>query len=89
MPRWFGPRPIRQLSGIGWPFEISMHGSCGCCGCGGVTPENEFVKYEAYPNGLRLKLTIEDVPDSFDVALGSSRIIGITQASGLSQYNGT
>jgi hypothetical protein len=91
--RWFGPRPIEQPIGTGWPDAIVRHGSCGCCGCGGfysvdaVSDFDElFTKYAAYRNGLRLKLTISGVPDSFAVDFNT---IWQTEASGMSGYNGT
>ena len=82
--RWFGPRPVNELT-------VARHGSCGCCGCGGIDADDQLVKYAAYPNGLRLKLTIEDVPDGFSTALdggGGVRVFE-TDASGMSAYNGT
>ena len=80
--RWFGPRPIFDPA-------VYRHGSCGCCGCGGLDADEELVKYAAYRNGLRLKLTIEDVPDSFSMYLDGTYPIYLTEASGMSQYNGT
>lgn len=79
--RWFGPQPL----------ELSFaHGSCGCCGCGGFASEDEFIKYAAYRNGLRMKLVIAGVPDGFTCSLNSGgTAIYITTATGMSGYNGT
>lgn len=94
--RWFGPRPLYQPIAIGWPNEIARHGSCGCCGCGGLYSTSAvadldglFTKYAAYRDGLRLKLVISGVPDAFSVALNPGYPIYITTATGMSQYNGT
>lgn len=77
--RWFGPRPIQSGA-------IERHGACGCCGCGGLDVDDNFVRYPAYRDGLRMKLVIEDVPDSFAVDFNG---IIFTEASGMAQYNGT
>jgi hypothetical protein len=82
--RWFGPRPVY----IADPF-VGRHGSCGCCGCAGLTEESDLVRYAAYRNGLRLKLTIAGVPDSFSMYLDDTYPIYLTEATGMSQYNGT
>jgi hypothetical protein len=80
--RWFGPRPI-------YNDPVYRHGSCGCCGCGGFNADDVAIRYAAYPNGLRIKLTIEDVPDGFTCSIDGGYPIYITEASGMSQYNGT
>ena len=80
--RWFGPRPI-------YNDPVYRHGSCGCCGCGGFNADDVAIRYAAYPNGLRIKLTIEDVPNGFTCSRNFGTPIYITEASGMSQYNGT
>lgn len=80
--RWFGPRPI-------YNDPVYRHGSCGCCGCGGFNADDVAIRYAAYPNGLRIKLTIEDVPDGFSMYLDGTYPIYLTEASGMSGYNGT
>ena len=87
--RWFGPRPVYHPIATGWPDLIVRHGSCGCCGCGGRNADGELVKYAAYRDGLRLKLTIEDVPDGFSMYLDGTYPIYLTDATGMSQFNGT
>lgn len=87
--RWFGPRPLIYTDVV----DIQVHGSCGCCGCGGfystdAVGDNDglFTRYAAYRNGVRLKLVIQDVPDAFSVDLNG---VIFTEASGMSGYNGT
>jgi hypothetical protein len=88
--RWFGPRPIYQPIATGWPSLVSVHGSCGCCACG-ATYTNEadelvFTKYPAYRDGLRVKVVVSGVPDSFSIDYAGT---WFTEASGMSGYNGT
>ena len=90
--RWFGPRPIRQPAGEGWPLAIERHGSCGCCQCGGYYStdfvfDNDaiFTKYPAFRDGLRMKLTIADVIDGWESELFQV----FTEVTGLSGINGT
>lgn len=84
--RWFGPRPINNS-------PVVRHGSCGCCGCGGFYSTDSvsdfdglFTRYAAYRDGLRMKIVISSVPDSFAVDYNG---IIFTTASGMSGYNGT
>jgi hypothetical protein len=91
--RWFGPRPIYQPAATGWPDLISRHGSCGCCKCGGFYSttavedfDDLFTRYPAYRTGLRVKVVISGVPDTFAVDAGN---VWYTEGSGMSGHNGT